>query len=85
MVQHDVSACEINDVFELDGELWEVRSIEGNEIMNAQFGPNSSEEEWEVGEAEDINKMVWDQGAEGTKEDTVEHSPDPDIRLVRNI
>jgi hypothetical protein len=32
-----------------------------------------------------VNKMVWDQGAGGTKEDTVEHSPDPDIRLVRNI
>jgi hypothetical protein len=37
------------------------------------------------GETEDISKLTEVQEEEPEKEEVIEYSPDPDVRLVRNI
>jgi hypothetical protein len=76
--------CEVGDLFDLDGGFWEVKSVDVDAVMYGKIG-DDVEEEWEVGETDDISSLT--DTDEGTleKEDEVEYSPDPDVRLVRKV
>ena len=85
MKQECEYVCEVGDVFDLDGEIWEVKRVDRGVVMYGVFGEDDGEDDWEVGETEDISKLIGMSEDSAEKEDEVEYSPDPDVRLVRNV
>jgi hypothetical protein len=53
--------------------------------MYCEYGEDGEEEDWVEGETEDISKLTEVREEEPEKEEVIEYSPDPDVRLVRNI
>jgi hypothetical protein len=45
-------------VFDLDGEIWEVKRVDGDVVLYGVFGEDDGEDDWEVGETEDISKLI---------------------------
>jgi hypothetical protein len=68
--------CEVGDLFDLDGGFWEVKSVDGDAVMYGDV----VEEDWEVGETDDISSLIDTNERTLEKEDEVEYSPDPDVR-----
>ena len=85
VTQECESVCEVGDVFDLDGEFWEVKKVDGDVVLYGVFGEDDGEDNWEVGESKDISKLVGMNMDSAAKEAEVEYSPDPDVRLVRNV
>jgi hypothetical protein len=53
--------------------------------MYCEYVEDDEEEDWVEGETEDISKLTEVQAEEPEKEEVIEYSPGPDVRLVRNI
>ena len=49
--------CEVGDLFHLDGGFWEVQSVDGDVVMYGKIG-DDVEEDWEVGETDDISSLI---------------------------
>ena len=54
VTQECESVCEVGDVFDLDGEFWEVKRVDGDVVLYGVFREDDGEDDWEVGETEDI-------------------------------
>jgi hypothetical protein len=71
----------------LDGEMLEVKRVDGDIVMYGEYIRRGcgEEEDWVEGETEDISKLIEAREDESEKEEVIEYSPDPDVRLVRNV
>ena len=44
-------------MFDLDAGFWEVKSVDGDVVMYGKIG-DDVEEDWEVGETDDISSII---------------------------
>jgi len=79
------SVCEPGDFFELDGETWEVINVDEDEVRYGLAGESSEEEDWKTGTIEEISSLVSSERDDHVEDDIVDYSPDPDVRLIRNV
>ena len=77
--------CEPGDFFELDGETSEVITVDEDEVRYGLAGEISEEEGWKTGTIEEISSLVSSERDAHVEDDIVDYSPDPDVRLIRNV
>jgi hypothetical protein len=60
--------------------------VDGDKVKYGEYREDGEEEDWEEGETEYISKLTEEtKEDESEKEEVIEYSPDPNVRLVRNI
>jgi hypothetical protein len=55
--QESEHVCQEGDTFMLDGEVLDVKRVDGDRVIYCEYGEDGEEEDWVEGETEDISKL----------------------------